>query len=284
MSVEPNTEWYETTHHELGHIYYYLCYTNPEVPLLLREGANRAYHEAVGSLMGLAAMQPRFVRAIGLDAGEGAVDPMQQLLREALNYVVFIPWCTGTMFHFEKELYADELPSERWNARWWELAAKYQGIEPPGPRDERYCDGATKTHVNNDPAGYYDYALSFVLLFQLHDHIAGKILHEDPRDTNYFGRKEVGEFATKFRSKDVAKLEYGELIGEMFAIGRKYRVHPVTDMMLVFVALITAQGIGKMLEPEHNVFATVAVFLMPILMKRNEHIPNTAEAKTAAAG
>lgn len=38
-----------------------------------------------------------------------------------------------------------------------------------------------------------------------------------------------------------------------------------------------------MLEPEHNVFATVAAFLMPILMKRNEHIPNTAEAKTAAA-
>ena len=54
--------------------------------------------------------------------------------------------------------------------------------------------------------------------------------------------------------KDTAKLEYGELIGEMFAIGRKHRVRPVTDMMLVFVALITAQGIGKMLEPEHNVF------------------------------
>jgi ubiquinone biosynthesis protein len=96
-------------------------------------------------------------------------------------------------------------------------------------------------------------------------------------------RTEVHAFATKFRAKDVAKLEYGELIGEMFAIGRKYRVRPVTDMMLVFVALITAQGIGKMLEPEHNVFATVAMFLMPILMKRNEHIPNTAEAKSAAA-
>ena len=97
-------------------------------------------------------------------------------------------------------------------------------------------------------------------------------------------RKEVAEFASKFRAKDVAKLEYGELIGEMFEIGRKYRVHPVTDMMLVFVALITAQGIGKMLEPEHNVFGAVAQFLMPILMKRNEHIPQTAEAKAASAG
>jgi ubiquinone biosynthesis protein len=96
-------------------------------------------------------------------------------------------------------------------------------------------------------------------------------------------RVEVDAFAVKFRGKDVAKLEYGELIGEMFAIGRKYKVRPVTDMMLVFVALITAQGIGKMLEPEHNVFGAVAQFLLPILMKRNESVPDTAEARTAAA-
>nr|MBA3504128.1 AarF/ABC1/UbiB kinase family protein [Deltaproteobacteria bacterium] len=96
-------------------------------------------------------------------------------------------------------------------------------------------------------------------------------------------RVEVEAFAQKFRAQDVSKLEYGELIGEMFAIGRKYRVRPVTDMMLVFVALITAQGIGKMLEPDHNVFGAVAIYLMPILMKRNEHIPNTDEAKRAGA-
>ena len=95
-------------------------------------------------------------------------------------------------------------------------------------------------------------------------------------------RVEVDAFARKFRAQDVAKLEYGELISEMFAIGRKYRVRPVTDMMLVFVALITAQGIGKMLEPAHNVFGAIAQYLIPILMKRQEHIPDTAEAKTAA--
>jgi ubiquinone biosynthesis protein len=94
-------------------------------------------------------------------------------------------------------------------------------------------------------------------------------------------RVEVTEFAAKFRQKDAAKLEYGELIGEMFAIGRKHKVRPVTDMMLVFVALITAQGIGKMLEPEHNVFGAVAMYLIPILMKRNEKVPDTAEARAA---
>ncbi len=96
-------------------------------------------------------------------------------------------------------------------------------------------------------------------------------------------RVEVSAFASKFRSKDVGKLEYGELIGDMFAIGRKYHVHPVTDMMLVFVALITAQGIGKLLEPDHNVFATIAQYLIPILVRRNEHVPDTAESQAARA-
>ena len=61
MSVENNADWYETVHHELGHIYYYRSYTRPEVPPLLREGANRAFHEAIGSLMGLAATQKAFL-------------------------------------------------------------------------------------------------------------------------------------------------------------------------------------------------------------------------------
>jgi predicted unusual protein kinase regulating ubiquinone biosynthesis (AarF/ABC1/UbiB family) len=96
-------------------------------------------------------------------------------------------------------------------------------------------------------------------------------------------RVEVEAFALKFRGQDTAKLEYGDLIGEMFAIGRKHKVRPVTDMMLVFVALITAQGIGKMLEPEHNVFGAVAMFLIPILHKRNEKVPDTVEARRAVA-
>ena len=43
-------------------------------------------------------------------------------------------------------------------------------------------------------AQYYDYALSYVILFQLHDYIAKKILKQDPHGTNYFGNKEVGKF------------------------------------------------------------------------------------------
>ncbi len=204
MSVQPNSEWYETTHHELGHIYYYILYTNPNVPPLLRGGANRAFHEAVGSMLGLAATQKPFLQGLGLIPEDVKTDEMQTLLKEALNYVVFIPWSAGVMTEFEHELYANDLPEDQFNKKWWEIKKKYQGIVPPTERGEEFCDAASKTHINNDAAQYYDYALSFILLFQLHDHIATQILKQDPRATNYYGSKETGAFLKKILSPGVS--------------------------------------------------------------------------------
>lgn len=197
MSVEPNTEWYETTHHELGHIYYYLSYTNPDVPPLLRSGANRAYHEALGSLMGLAAMQKPFMQHLQLIDENVQTDEMKALLKEALNYVVFIPFSTGVMTEFEYELYKNNLSLDQYNKKWWELKKSYQGIVPPTVRGEEFCDAATKTHINDDAAQYYDYALSYVILFQFHDYISKNILKQNPRATNYYGNKEIGSYLTK---------------------------------------------------------------------------------------
>ncbi len=52
----------------------------------------------------------------------------------------------------------------------------------------------TKTHINDDPGQYYDYALSTALLFQLHDHVATQILKQDVHDTDYYGNRDVGSF------------------------------------------------------------------------------------------
>lgn len=194
MSVEPNAEWYDTAHHELGHIYYYITYTNPDVPPLMRQGANRGYHEAIGTMIGLAALQRPFLEGRGLAPKQAKFDATQALLKEALNYVVFMPWSAGTMSHFEAELYDRNLPKDQYNRRWWELVQRYQGIAPPATRGEEYCDPCTKTHINDDAAQYYDYAIANVLLFQLHDHIARKILHQDPHATNYYGSRAVGDF------------------------------------------------------------------------------------------
>jgi peptidyl-dipeptidase A len=194
MSIEPNAEWWETTLHELGHSYYYMAYTNEDVPPLLRSGANRAYHEAIGTLIGLASMQKPFLAQYGLVDSAAQVDETMVLLREALSYVIVIPWGAGVMTAFEDALYTQNLSEDQYNAKWWELKKKYQGIVPPTNRGEEYCDAASKTHINNDAAQYYDYAISYILLFQFHMHISNKILEQDPHNTNYNGSEETGTF------------------------------------------------------------------------------------------
>ena len=194
MSVEPNADWFETANHELGHIYYFTSYSNKNVPLLLRNGANRAYHEAFGTMMGLAATQQPFLVGRGLISKDAKVDETQKLLQEALNYVVFTPFSAGTMPQFEYELYEKNLPKDQFNKRWWELVKQYQGIVPPTNRSEEFCDAATKTHINDDAAQYYDYAIANVLLFQMHDYISRQILKQNPHATDYYGNKEVGSF------------------------------------------------------------------------------------------
>lgn len=194
MSVEPNADWFGTSHHELGHIYYYMTYSTPQVPLVLRGGANRAYHEGIGTLMELASGQRRFLANRGLVSASVMPDTIQSMLKEALQYVVFMPFSTGTMTRFEHELYSKNLPPEQFNAKWWELARRYQGIAPPSPRGEQFADALTKTHINDDAGQYYDYALSQALLFQLHNHIATNILKQNPHDTDYFGNRQVGDF------------------------------------------------------------------------------------------
>ena len=213
MSVEPNSEWWETANHELGHIYYYMTYSNPDVPPLLRGGANRAYHEAIGSMMGLAAMQKPYLVGRELINANVKTDSVQSLMKEALNTVVFMFFSCGTMSNFEKALYVDNLPENQFNAKWWELAKKYQGIVPPTTRGEEFCDAATKTHINDDAAQYYDYALSYVILYQLHNHIAKNILHQDPRATNYFGQKAIGDFLKKIMYTGASK-DWREVLKE----------------------------------------------------------------------
>jgi peptidyl-dipeptidase A len=242
MSVEPNPEWYETSHHELGHIYYYQSYTRPEVPVVLREGANRAYHEAIGSMIGLAASQPRFLKARELAPKNAQIDSIKQMLQEALNYVVFIPFSAGTMTRFEHALYSQHLSPDQFNAKWWELAAKYQGIAPPTPRDELFADGLTKTHINDDPGQYYDYALSYALLFQMHDHIARQILKQDPHDTDYYGNKDVGTFLRTLMAPGASR-SWRDVLRE--TTGRELDAKAMVDYFEPLMSWLQKQNAGR---------------------------------------
>lgn len=194
MSVRSDFTWFTTTHHELGHIHYYLQYSTPAVPNVLRDGANRAFHEGIGELISLAAAQQSYLRDVGVL--KQPIDSIAWLLNDAMSSVPLLAWAAGVMSHFERDLYDGNLPTNEYNERWWQYVQWYQGIDPPGlrPDSEGFCDAATKTHINDDPAQYYDYALATVIKFQLHEHIATRILKQDIRDANYRGSKATGDF------------------------------------------------------------------------------------------
>ncbi|MCI5056171.1 MAG: M2 family metallopeptidase [Flavobacteriales bacterium] len=242
MSVEPNTRWWETTLHELGHIYYYMMYSNPDVPIVLRGGANRAYHEAMGSLIGLASLQPKFLEQYGLIEKDLEIDQNMSLLKEALNYVVLIPWAAGVMTEFEYSTYSESLPADQYNKKWWELKEKYQGIASPEVRGEDFCDAASKTHINNDPAQYYDYAMSYILLFQFHDHISKNILKQDPHNTNYYGNKEVGKFLKDLMYPG-ASVDWRSHLKS--SIGQDMSAQPMVDYFSPLMEYLQEQNKGR---------------------------------------
>jgi len=202
QSIEPNARWFFTAHHELGHGYYFKAYTRPEVPYLLRLGAAPGFHEGVGELIALASSQVPYLQSRGVLPLEFDADKTAFLLDDALaRSIPFIYFSCGVMPHWEADIYAYNLPPDQWNARWWKYVSDFQGIEPPSPRGEEFCDAATKTHINDNPAYYYNYAFATVFKFQLHDYIARKILHQPPQSCNYADNKEVGAWLNNILKK-----------------------------------------------------------------------------------
>lgn len=202
QSIEPNPWWFNTAHHELGHGYYFMSYTRPEVPYLLRTGANPAFHEGFGELIALASSQAPYLKSLGILPPDFKIDQNAFLLSNALGGgVPFIYWSSGVMTHWEADIYAHNLPVSEWNKRWWQYVRDFQGIEPPTERGEEWCDAATKTHINDTPAYYYSYAVAQVFKYQLNDYIAKHILHQPPQSCNYANNKEVGDFLRKIMEK-----------------------------------------------------------------------------------
>lgn len=202
QSIEPNPSWFVTAHHELGHGYYFMSYSRPEVPPLLRTGANPAFHEGFGELAALACGQVPYLKSLGVLPADFKPDETAFLLNSAFQKgPPFIGFSSGVMTHWEADIYAHDLPAEQWNARWWKYVREFQGIEPPSERGEEWCDPATKTHINDNPAYYYSYALAEVFRHQLHDHIAKRILHQPPQSCNYANSKEVGDFLREIMKK-----------------------------------------------------------------------------------
>ena len=245
MSVEPNWEWFETAHHELGHAYYFISYTRPEVPALLRTGANPAFHEGMGELAALACGQVPYLKAVGVLPGDFKADENSFLLNDALATTVpFMFWSAGTITHWESDLYTKNLPPDQWNARWWQYVRDLQGVEPPAARGEEFCDPATKTHINDNPCYYFAYAIATVLKFQLHEHIAKKILHQPPQSCSYANNREIGAFLRKLMEKGATE-DWRKVLRD--ATGEELSTRAMVEYFKPLMAWLQEQNKGRVI-------------------------------------
>jgi peptidyl-dipeptidase A len=168
MCIDITEEDFTTIHHELGHNFYQRAYNKQ--PMLFRDSANDGFHEAIGDTIALS-VTPEYLVKIGLLSQ--APDPSRDiglLLKRALDKVAFLPF--GLLIdQWRWKVFSGDIPPGQYNASWWELRRKYQGVAPAEKRTEEDFDPAAKYHVAaNVP--YTRYFLATILQFQFHRALA----------------------------------------------------------------------------------------------------------------
>ncbi|XP_059147213.1 angiotensin-converting enzyme-like isoform X2 [Physella acuta] len=162
--TEINAEYLSTTHHEMGHIQYFLQYKNQ--PVMFRDGANPGFHEAIGDTISLSVKTQEHMKSINLikDVGHDNESDINFLMNMALEKIAFLPF--GYLIdQWRWEVFSGETTKDNYNSRWWEYRCRYQGVSPPVPRNSSHFDPGAKFHVpNNSP--YMSYFVSFIIQFQ----------------------------------------------------------------------------------------------------------------------
>ena len=165
VCLQPNADDLYTIYHELGHVYYFLSYANQ--PYLFRNGANDGFHEAIGDTINLS-VTPAYLARIQLIP---AVKPsreavLNQQMKMALDRVAFLPF--GRLIDLWRwKVFSGEIPPAQYNAAWWELRRRYQGVAPPVARSESDFDPGAKYHIPaNSP--YARYFIAYIAQFQFH--------------------------------------------------------------------------------------------------------------------
>ncbi len=154
-----------TVHHELGHNMYQRAYAAQ--PFLFQNGANDGFHEAIGDFAGLNALTPDYLKQVGLiDQVPGPEADIPYLYKMALDKVAILPFAL-LVDKWRWAVFSGEVTPTQYNAAWWALVNKYQGLTPPGPRPADAFDPGAKFHVaDNTP--YARYFLADIYEFQFY--------------------------------------------------------------------------------------------------------------------
>lgn len=145
-----NQRNFETIHHEMGHIQYFIQYKDK--PITFRNGANPGFHEAIGDLMALSVMTPNHLKKINLlpsNYTSTTATTLNALLATALKRLAFLPFGL-TIDLYRWDVFSGAVPESKWNSHWEKLREQYQKIRSPVQRSEKHFDAGAKFHVPAD--------------------------------------------------------------------------------------------------------------------------------------
>ena len=191
MCVKINEEDLTTIHHELGHDYYFHSYY--KLPILFQQGANDGFHEAIGDAITLS-ITPGYLKQLGLISAvptdqKGLINVQ---MKNALEKVAFLPF--GKLIdQWRWDVFSGKTKPADYNAAWWALRKKYQGVEAPVARTEADFDPGAKYHI---PANvpYTRYFLARILQFQFHRALCQAAGFKGPlHECSVYGNKAAGE-------------------------------------------------------------------------------------------
>jgi peptidyl-dipeptidase A len=190
MCIKIDHEDFVTIHHELGHNYYYNNYYT--LPVLFQNGANDGFHEAIGDAVALS-ITPGYLKEIGLikEISSNEKGVVNKQMQDALQKIAFLPF--GLLVdQWRWDVFSGKTTPASYNADWWKLRAKLQGVGAPAPRTEEQFDPGAKYHVpGNTP--YARYFLSHILQFQFHKAMCEAAGHTGPlHECSVYNNKEAG--------------------------------------------------------------------------------------------
>jgi peptidyl-dipeptidase A len=192
MCIRPTEEDFITLHHELGHNYYQRAYLGQ--PYLFQDSANDGFHEALGDTISPLSMTPTYLEKVGLAKGVAADEKsvINFQLKKALEGVAFLPF-GRLMDQWRWDVFSGKVKPAQYNAHWWTLRRKFQGVDAPGPRSEGDFDPGAKYHI---PANvpYLRYFLARIYQYQFHQALCAAAGWKGPLHAcSIYGSKAAGD-------------------------------------------------------------------------------------------
>jgi len=265
MCIDITGEDFATIHHELGHNFYQRAYD--QQPFLFRDSANDGFHEAIGDTIALS-ITPEYLVKLGfLDRPTDPSKDIGLLLQRALDKVAFLPF--GLLIdQWRWKVFSGAIAPERYNATWWELRRKYQGVDAPVERSERDFDPGAKYHV---PANvpYTRYFLADILQFQFHRALARAAGCTGPlHRCSIYGNKEAGQKLAKMLEMGQSRPWPDAL--EALTGQRQMDASAIRDYFAPLQKWLDEQNQGK---PAYESFVPICVTAQKWLDEQNQGKP-----------